>query len=125
MSELSGPVRELIARCIDSVESAELLLLLHRSPETFWAAAAAAQRLAIRPEIALKKLNALANCGLLAQGSGTGAFRYAPVDQAQASLVDELAEEYAVRRISVVNTIYSANLDRLKAFTDAFKLKKT
>ena len=124
MSELSGPVRELIARCIDSVESAELLVLLHRSADTFWAAEAAAHRLGIKPDIAQNKLNALADCGLLARGSGTIAFRYAPSDEAQTRLVDQLVAAYANQRITVLNTIYSANLDRLKAFTDAFKLKK-
>jgi hypothetical protein len=125
MIELTGPVRDLIARSIDSVESIELLALLHRSADTFWAPEAAAQRLGIGPDIARKKLNALADSALLSRASGTGAFRYAPSEASVRSAVDDLVEAYVKYRIGVVNTIYAANLDRLKAFTDAFKLKKT
>jgi hypothetical protein len=125
MIELSAAVRDLIARSIDSVESIELLALLHRSANTFWAAEAAAQRLGISPDLAGKKLNALADTALLCRAVTSGAFRYAPSDEALKPAVDELVDAYANRRISVVNEIYAANLDRLKAFTDAFKLKKT
>jgi hypothetical protein len=125
MTELTGPVRDLIVRTIDSVEAIELLALLHRSADTFWAAEAAGQRLGIRADIASKKLNALADAGLLSRANATGAFRYAPADDSMQATVTDLVDAYATRRVSVVNTIYSANLERLRAFTDAFKLKKT
>jgi hypothetical protein len=119
---LNPSVRDLIVRSIDSLESLELLMLLRRSPETYWSADAAAQRLGIKPDIARKKLLALRDNGLLAEGAGTGAFRYAP-DETTKQTVDDLAAAYADQRIHVTNTIFSANLERLKAFTNAFKLK--
>ena len=123
MNVLSPSLHDFIARSIDSLESLELLLLLRRSPDTYWAADAAAQQLGIKPEVARKKLMVLRDAGLLAEGAETSAFRYAPADVKTAATIDELAGAYAYQRIHVTNTIFSANLQRLRAFTDAFKLK--
>jgi hypothetical protein len=122
LNVLSPSVRDLIVRSIDSLESLELLMLLRRSPETYWSADAAGQRLGIKPEIARKKLISLRDSGLLAEGAETSAFRYAPDEQTRQT-IDDLAAACTDQRIHVTNTIFSANLERLKAFTNAFKLK--
>jgi hypothetical protein len=120
---LPQEVRDLIVSDFDSVESVEIVLLLRRSPQTFWAARAVAEQLGIRADIAGAKLDALGRRGILSVGGQTGAFRYAPKDAAVAKAIDALAAAYADRRVSVINTIYSANLERLRAFSDAFRVK--
>lgn len=122
-SDLTPALRDLIARFFDSVESVELVMLLRRSPQTFWAPAAMAEQLGIREDVARRKLDALSRGGILAVGSETGAFRYAPKDDDIRSGVDELAAAYAEQRVNVINTIYSANLERLRAFSNAFRVK--
>jgi hypothetical protein len=124
MDRLPPDVQRLIATCIDSVETMEILILLRRSPDSFWSGEAVAAQLGIKPEVAERKLGALTNAGLLARGFQSGAFRFAPSDDALRQTVDQLAETYANRRINVLNAIYSENLNRLRAFSDAFKLKK-
>jgi hypothetical protein len=116
-------VRELITHHFDSIESVEIVLLLRRSPQTFWAAEAVAEHLHVRPELVRAKLEALRKGGILAMGEQTGAFRYAPADERIGATVDELAAVYTDRRMEVINTIYSANLERLRAFSDAFRVK--
>lgn len=123
MDGLKLEVRELIARHLDSVESIEILLLLRRSPQTYWAAPAIAEQLGIAPGIARAKLEALRHSGMIAVGEQTGAFRYAAVDEPTKNALEQLAEAYANRRVSVINTIYSTNLERLRAFSNSFRVK--
>jgi hypothetical protein len=123
MAGLTSEVHELIARAIDSVESIEIMMLLRRSPQTFWAAAAVAEQLGIRPEVAAAKLDALQHQNILKKGEVTGAFRYAPAGEELNQHLEELAAEYTDRRTNVINTIYSANLERLRTFSNAFRVK--
>jgi hypothetical protein len=123
MAGLTSEVHELIARAFDSVESIEIMMLLRRSPQTFWAAAAVAEQLGMKPEVAAAKLDALQRQDILQKGEATGAFRYAPAGEALNQQVEELAAEYTGRRANVINTIYSANIERLRAFSDAFRVK--
>ena len=123
MDVLNAEVRELIARHLDSVESIEILLLLRRSPQTYWGAPAIAEQLGINPDIARAKIEALRSSGMITVGEQTGAFRYGPPDEQTRSAIDELAALYANRRSSVINEIYSANLGRLRAFSNSFRVK--
>lgn len=120
---LNPEVRELIARHFDSLESIEILLLLRRSPQTYWGAPAIAEQLGIAPDITRAKLDALRGSGMIGVGEQTGAFRYAPADERTTKAVDGLAAAYRNRRADVVNTLYSANLDRLRAFSNSFRVK--
>lgn len=124
MSSLPPAIHDLILRYFDSAETIELALLLRRSSGTYWSPEAVAQQLGIRPEIAKRKMEALAEARILVRAEQTNAYRYAPADDHIAANVSELAEIYSDRRISVINTIYSANLERLRTFSNAFKLKK-
>lgn len=123
MQGLNDDTRALIAQAFDSVESIELLLLLRRSSNTFWSAHAAAEMIGVRDEIAERKIAALAAARLLRPAETTGAYRYAPATEELARRVEVLVEAYATRRAEVINTIYSGNLERLRAFSNAFKLK--
>lgn len=124
MTGLPAPLRHLIASSIDSIEALEILLLLRRSPHAFWATRAIAEQLGIAPEIVTTKLDLLRRAGLIAVGHETGAYRFAPSTEELAASIGDLAHAYNERRASVVNTIFSANLERLRAFSDAFKVTK-
>ena len=122
MDGLAPQLRGFIAEHFDSVESVEIVLLLRRSPQTFWAPAAVADQIGIREAVAGAKMNALARSGILTAGTETHSFRFAPRDETLDKLAGELAVAYADRRVSVINTIYSANLERIRAFSNAFKV---
>jgi hypothetical protein len=120
---LTADVRELIESAVDSIETLEIVMLLRRSPQTFWADPAVAEQLGIRPDVARTKLQALHQRGILTIGGQTGAYRYAPADVPLRETIDKLADAYGQQRSNVINAIYSANLERLRAFSNAFKVK--
>jgi hypothetical protein len=120
---LSPPVDDLIRRAIDSVETLELLMLLQRSPDSYWAPEAAEQMLGIRSGTARQRFDALVAAGLARQGTDTGAFRFAPANDELGNAVSALGAAYANQRVAVINLIYSANLERLRAFSNAFRMK--
>ena len=118
---LTPSLEAFLATRIDSVETLELLLLAARGTAVL-PAAAAAERLGIDPEVGAAKLEALATGGLLSREEG--GFRYAPPDPDVRKLVVDLGRDYAVSRANVINVIYSANLERLRKFADAFRVRK-
>ena len=124
MEALRPEVLQLVGECIDSLESLEALALLHRSPDTFWSAEAVAAQIGARVDIVGQKLQQLTAAGLLARAKDSVAYRYAPAAAPRCEEVDLLLKAFANRRVDVVNTVYSTNLERLRAFSNAFRLKK-
>lgn len=121
--ELPAPLTQFIAEAIDSIETLEILLLLHRSPETFWAPSAVESHLGLKKGIAEKRLAGLAQKRLAVRGEESGGYRYRPENDERRKIVAELAAAYSDKRASVVNTVFSENLARLRAFANAFKVK--
>ncbi len=107
MSALDADILTFITRFIDSVETLEALLLLRRSPDTFWAPAAVARQLGIEPETAANRLASLHSRGLLGRAAATSAFRFAPIETTDNALIDRLESLYRDRRASVVAVIRS------------------
>jgi UDP-N-acetylmuramyl pentapeptide synthase len=124
MSGLPPDIHEFLVAHFDSVEALEIALLLRRSSDAFWAATAVADHLGIRKETAEAKIASLVNSGLVVRGGQSGAYRFNPSNDALRANMDALANAYADRRVTIMNTIYSANLERLRAFSSAFRLKK-
>ncbi len=126
MSEALPPrVQRFIAAHIDSIEKLEVLLLLRAHADRAWTPAAVSQELRIAETSAARRLMDLAARGLLAvEGGSPAAYRYGPEDAEDAVTVDELAESYGTRRVSVITFIFSRPLDTVRGFADAFRLKK-
>jgi hypothetical protein len=120
---LPDPVLEFIRKYVDSIETMEILLLLQRAPDTFWTAAAINSHFGMKQGIAEKRLQVLAQNGFITQGM-TGGYRYTPRDEGLRADVSALAAAYADHRSTLANAIFSENLGRLRAFADAFKVKK-
>jgi DNA-binding IclR family transcriptional regulator len=76
-------------------ESLQILALLARS-DAYWTGKAISQQLGIPEDVVSTKLVALSAARILVRGKETGAYRFAPA---------------------------SDHLDRLRAFSDAFRLK--
>jgi hypothetical protein len=119
-------VRRFILETINSVEQLEVLLLLRREAEQDWSAAAVGQALSTSTAAAGMRLTDLTSRGFLAAtsaGSET-TYRYASVAPERERLVDLLATTYAERRVAVISLIYSKPNDQVRAFADAFRLRK-
>ena len=83
---------------IDSTESLEILRLLRRSQDAFWAPRAIAEKLGLPAEIVSTKLELLRRAGLVTVGEETGAFRYCPRDQELAATIAALVNAYSEHR---------------------------
>ncbi|HEX7155297.1 MAG TPA: hypothetical protein VF618_27770 [Thermoanaerobaculia bacterium] len=119
MHELPPDVLHLIDRAIGSLQALELLLLLRRSPETYWAASAVAGTLGGDVRVVRRELAALVNAGLVVSGSQTGAYRFAPRREADRDAVEQLAAAYGdERRLSIVDAIASRSV---RALAGAFR----
>ena len=118
---LPPSLEEFIGRYVDSIETLEILLLLKRSPETYWMTTAIESHLGIRSGTAEKHLRELLDNRFIVRGM-TGAFRYSPSNEGHDEAVTALAAAYADQRVAVVNAVFSESLSRLRAFANAFKV---
>src|SRR4051812_9967774 len=94
-------LEEFIGRYIDSIETLEILLLLQRSPDTFWRPGAIDSHLGLKSGLAGKRLQGLLKDGLVTLGT-SGGYRYQVNDEDLRSTVADLACEYANWRSAVV-----------------------
>ena len=116
-------VRRFLLQCIDSVEQLEVLLLLHRTPQESWNSESIAQTLYSNPSSIAHRLAGLYSHGLLTQTSAS-AYRYQPKTAELDVTVSQLAETYRQRRVAVITVIASKPLEKVWAFSEAFRLRK-
>jgi hypothetical protein len=123
--DLPADVRAFIADQVASVVQLETLLMLHRSTERDWGADEVARELGIDRGWAEGQLETLCRQGLAVGADAGGARRYrygaaAPVRPT----VDGLAKAYAERRVTVIGLIFAKPADALRAFSDAFRIRR-
>ncbi len=124
-SDLPEGVRWFILHHINSVEQLEILLLLHGHPGRAWSADAVARELRIAPASAGERLEDMVRDRLFVrQGVSPKEYRYGPENMKLDDAVRGLAAEYVKRRVTVINSIYSKPIDKIRTFADAFRLRK-
>ena len=103
-----------------------IVLLLLDDPERSWTASEVAAALQMAPESTAMRLFLLASSGLIVfEPSGIPRYRYAATDDTTDRLLRELAPLYAADREEVLRDIDAAvQVDPIRTFADAFKLKK-
>jgi hypothetical protein len=118
-SPLRNDLLALIARHLRSATEIELLLLLHRSPETFWTPAAAASVVNAGEQETRAHFGRFAAAGLIERGRESDAFRFAPSSDERRETVQALAAAYVERRADVLGAALGS-LSQITAFSDAF-----
>lgn len=118
-------VRRFILEHINSVESLEVLLLLSTGTIREYTAEEVSQVLRTSLESATARLRELHRSKLLAvvENAGSLKYRFDPATPG-AKVVADLEKVYKIRRVSVISFIYSNPTDPLRAFADAFRLRK-
>lgn len=91
MDGLKPDVRRLLGEFAHSPVAVDVLLLLRRSPETFWSADAVANRIGAKLEFVTQTLHELEGRGLLVRARDSDAYRYQPVDDTKRAAVDDLS----------------------------------
>ena len=118
-------VRRFIIEHISSVESLEILLLLSTGTIREYTAEEVSQILRTSLESATARLRELYKTKLLARVETAHSLKYRFDPAAPgANVVADLEKVYKTRRVSVISFIYSNPTDPLRAFSDAFRLRK-
>jgi hypothetical protein len=106
---------------VRSVWALELLLLLRRHPGRAWHPEELVLELRGSPAIVQEELAGLRSAGLVVEADGR--YRYGPASPATDALAAALQETYAARPMAVVKAIMAAPNEKLRIFSDAFKLR--
>lgn len=123
MNGLPEDVHRFLYQNIDSVEQLEVLLLLRRAPERGCTAEDVARELYSHPSSILHRMASLAGRGLLREVD-PGRYQYAPRSTELHDTVGRVAETYRERRVAVITLIASKPIENVRAFSDAFRLRR-
>ena len=118
----STDLKQFIGKYIHSVAQLEILLMLRSEPQRCWTADEVNQRLYLQPEMTSQLLAQIVQRGLAIRTES--GFLYQPTTDADRNAMDCLAQIYHERRVAVIAEIFSNPQDSLRAFSDAFRLRK-
>jgi hypothetical protein len=122
---LTAEVRAFVRDHLRSLEQLELLLLLLEDETRWWSAEAAARELWTSAAAAAARLEEMSKRNLLGvRISDQLYFRYAPVSPTLDAAVRETARAYKEKPVAVAAAIHSQPVDEIRAFADAFRLRK-
>ncbi len=122
---LTSRVRQLILDNIPSVLQLEILLFLFAERPRFLSISEMTRPLAIEAVPLRNQLAHLERRGLVAMcPNSADSFAYTSAYKDQDESMRELAEAYQTHRTSVIGLIYTRPVDNLRAFADAFRLRK-
>jgi hypothetical protein len=118
---LPSDVKDFISQHIHSLAQLEVLLTLRREPDRLWTPVELTSSLYLDRQIVNELLVDIVRRGLAEQDGDK--FRYRPVTDDVAGIIDRLAQLYQERRVAVTTEIYAKPVDSVRAFADAFRLR--
>jgi hypothetical protein len=123
MTALPDDIHRFIYQHIASVEQLEVLLLARRSPGRSWSPHDMARELYSHPSSIAGRFEALLAAGLMRE-TASGYYQYAPRSAELDTTVARLEDMYRERRVGVISAIASRSVENVKAFSDAFRIRK-
>lgn len=123
MTGLPDDLSRFLHQHIDSVEELEVLLLARMWPGRSWSASDMARELYSHPSSISQRFQHLLAGGLFREGA-PGFVQYAPRAAELDAVVARLAVTYRERRVAVISLIATKPLANVKAFSDAFRIRK-
>ena len=127
MSEpIPEDVRRFLASNIESIDQLEILRVLGDDPAREWGAAALAAEVQAAPRDVPGHVAALAGRGLLAfETRGAEVVcRYGPATPELGAILQRVLQFYRQRPVTLIKLVYEQAADPLRAFADAFRLRK-
>jgi len=106
-----------------SIWSMELFLLLKTDPARHWSPVELVTALRGSDSVVAQSIRSLLAAGLIVE-EADGRVRYAPASPDIETLANEAQHFYAKKPDAVRRVIVTAAQDQLRAFSDAFKLRK-
>jgi hypothetical protein len=123
---LPEDVRRFLDENIESLEQLEILRVLAEEPGREWSAGELAAEIQAEPSAAASHMAALAARGLVATSARRGE-AVARHGSRSPDLGDRLARvlaAYRERPVTMIKLVYAKANERLRAFSDAFRLRK-
>jgi hypothetical protein len=111
-----------IRTALKSVWDLELLLLLHRSGDARWTPGEIVRELRGSESVVSIALQSLKAARLIGEVS-PNTYSYEPATDELHYLVNSVSQIYSDRPMAVIKAITEAPNDKLRAFSDAFKLR--
>lgn len=108
---------------IGSVYTLELLLLIRRHPGKVWKSDDLVRELRSSGTAVTEALNRLIRGGLVSEDP-PGVYTFAPISPKLEKLSAEIERAYVSMPISVMKALVAAPDEKLRLFSDAFKLKE-
>jgi len=121
-ADFPADVKEFIGKNIHSVAQLEILLMIRGEPERSWTADEITNGRYLQSHLVAHLMEDLVQRGFAVQNITK--FCYQPSDHEDRLLIDRLALVYQERRVAVIAEIFSKPIDFIKAFADAFRLRK-
>jgi hypothetical protein len=116
-------VFEFIRKHIGSVGTLELLIWMQRGRDRMWQTTDLVRELRSSPVAIAQGLSSLQAAELVAK-TGDDSYSFAPASALQAQLAADIEKLYAVRPVALMKVIMTAPNEKLRIFSDAFKLKE-
>jgi len=121
-NDIPADVKDFIGNHIHSVAQLEILLMLRSEPERSWTSVEINKSLYLNSDMLTQLLTDIVQRGFAAQAECC--FRYQPANDTDRQLIERLAQVYQERRVAVIAEIFSKPTDFIKAFANAFRLRK-
>lgn len=113
-----------IQRHLKSVWALELLLFFYNNPQRDWRSDALVRELR-GSEVVVKEALIQLKAARLVDETSERTFRYAPRDSSLDEVVSGIAKIYSTRPVTVIKAISGSPSEKLKIFSDAFKIRDT
>lgn len=124
------PIPEDVARFlydhVESIDQLEILRVLGEARDREWGVAVLAAAVQAEPQAVRAHLSAMHGRGLLAmttQGAGPSC-RHGARTPELADMIDRLLQIYRERPVTMIKMVYERARDPLRAFADAFRIRK-
>jgi len=125
MDPIPEEVRRFADRHIESIDQLEILRVLAEAPDREWDAAALAAAIQAEPKAVGAHLAALRGRGLLqAEKRVDWVGRHGPHTPELAAQLGRLLDLYRERPVSMIKLIYAQAASPLRAFAEAFQIRK-
>jgi hypothetical protein len=121
-ADISGDVRQFLAKYIRSIEQLEILLLVRATPEQKWTVRELYQRVLTNETSILQSLEKLREHGLV-QKSGESMYQFAPSPDTR-SVLEKLAGLYKEKPTRILQALYGSTQSEIEAFAQAFKIRR-
>lgn len=124
-AELLGELDALIRTCIPNLDAAELLLVLARPPVRTFSLDELTEKMRsadVTEALAQRYLDQFVACGIVTQTRRR--YHFSSADAKARRIADALETLYNEKPVTLVRMIYNAKDARIRAFADAFQLKR-